>query len=211
MALTKFLSSARTTLAAAGIALLIGAAPALASPSIGAPAPDFTGLDTKGNAVKLSDFKGKTVILEWTNHGCPYVKKHYHTDNMQKLQKQAEADGIVWLTIISSAPGLQGYVKGLEADELTESRKAAPAAVVLDPEGTIGRMYGAQVTPHMYIITKDGTLAYKGAIDDKPTAREEDVRTAINFVTKALKQIDEGKPVDPAVTRAYGCSIKYAS
>ncbi len=204
-------SFGRGLMAAAVVAFGLAAGSAFASPKVGEMAPDFTGIDSKGNPVKLSDLRGKTVILEWTNHGCPYVKKHYNAENMQKLQAETTDNGIVWLSIISSAPGTQGHVTGLEADELTESRGAKPTAVLLDPEGKIGRLYDARTTPHMYIITADGTLAYKGAIDDKPTTRRGDIEKAKNFVRNALSQIDAGKPVDPAVTRAYGCSVKYAS
>lgn len=204
--------SRRTAMFAAGaLALAVAAAPAVASPKVGAQAPDFTGVDSAGKTVKLSDFKGKTVILEWTNHDCPYVKKHYRTGNMQGLQKQTTGTGIVWLSVISSAPGEQGYVKGLEADELTSKRGAAPTKVLIDPKGEIGRLYDARTTPHMYIIKPDGVLAYKGAIDDKPTTTDADVKSALNYVQNALKQISAGKPVDPAVTRAYGCSVKYPS
>jgi peroxiredoxin len=198
------------TVAAAGFAVAFCAGTALASPSVGKPAPDFTGVDTGGQQVKLSDFRGKTVVLEWTNDGCPYVRKHYRTGNMQALQKELTGEGIVWLSVISSSPGSQGYVEPAEADKLTTSRDAAPTAVLLDPEGKIGRLYDAKVTPHMYIIKPDGTLAYQGAIDDKPTTRDRDVKTAKNYVKTALNQIAAGKPVDPAVTRAYGCTVKYS-
>jgi peroxiredoxin len=196
---------------ATGLALAIATTSAFASPNVGTTAPDFVAKDSKGNTVKLSDYRGKTVILEWTNDGCPYVQKHYGSGNMQALQKKLTGEGIVWLTVISSAPGTQGYVKGPEADELTRSRGAAPTAVLLDPEGKIGRLYDAQTTPHMYVIKTDGMLAYKGAIDDKPTTRLGDIETAKNYVLNALKQISAGKAVDPAVTRAYGCSVKYGS
>lgn len=194
-----------------GLALAVATTSAFASPRVGQRAPDFVATNTKGEAVKLSDYRGKMVILEWTNDGCPYVRKHYNTGNMQALQKKLTGEGIVWLSVISSAPGTQGYAKGPEADELTKSRGAAPSAVLLDPEGKVGRLYGAQTTPHMYIIKADGALAYKGAIDDKPSTQYGDVKTAKNYVLNALKQISAGKPVDPAVTRAYGCSVKYGS
>jgi len=198
------------TVATTGFAVAFCAGTALAAPSVGKPAPDFTGVDTRGQQVKLADFRGKTVILEWTNDGCPYVRKHYRTGNMQALQKELTGDGVIWLTVISSSPGTQGYVEPAEADKLTRSRDAAPTAVLLDPEGKIGRLYDAKVTPHMYIIKPDGTLAYQGAIDDKPTTRDRDVKTATNYVKTALNQIAAGKPVDPAVTRAYGCTVKYS-
>ncbi len=205
------ISNLKPLLAGALIAVSMPVAAALAAPQIGKPAPDFSGVDSKGNTVKLSELRGRTVILEWTNHDCPYVKKHYRTQNMQSLQKDAADQGLVWLSIISSAPGLQGHVSGKAADELTVSRDAAPNSVVLDPEGTIGRLYDARTTPHMYIIKPDGILAYKGAIDDRPTANDADVKKAMNYVKNAVSQLNNGKPVSPAVTRAYGCSIKYAS
>lgn len=207
----RLIETLKPLAAAAVVALALPVAAALAAPEIGKPAPDFTGTDSKGKPVKLSELRGKTVILEWTNHDCPYVQKHYRTKNMQSLQREAREKGIVWLSVISSAPGTQGHVKPAKADELTEARDAAPASVILDPEGKIGRMYDARATPHMYIIKPDGTLAYKGAIDDRPTARDADVKTAINYVKKALGQLEAGKNVDPAVTRAYGCSVKYSS
>ncbi len=211
MSTFRFGKRGSALIAGAGLALLLTTGPTVASPKIGAPAPEFVGIDSKGKTVKLSSFKGKTVVLEWTNHDCPYVRKHYRTTNMQKLQKKAAADGIVWLSIISSAPGEQGYVKGQQADKLNASRNAAPSMVILDPNGKIGRLYGAQTTPHMYIIKKDGTLAYKGAIDSKDSSDDEDIKTAINYVSKALKQISAGKKVNPAVTQPYGCSVKYPS
>lgn len=197
-------------LAAVLIALTAGmTCAAMAAPQIGQPAPDFTGIDSNGKTHSLSDYKGKKVILEWTNHRCPYVRKHYSTGNMQKLQKDTTAEGIVWLTVISSAPGKQGYVTGDEANELTASRGAAPTAVILDSTGVIGHAYEAKTSPHMYIIGKDSTLLYMGAIDDKPDARKSSIKTATNYVRVALAEIADGKPVGKPVTRAYGCSIKY--
>lgn len=209
--MTMTAASIRTcsVMAAACLALTVSAVVAMASPKVDAPAPDFTGVDSKGKPVKLSDFKGKTVILEWTNDGCPYVQKHYRTGNMQALQKRTTGNGIVWISVISSAPGEQGHVNGADADKLTASRKASPSMVVLDPEGKIGRLYDAKTTPHMYIIKPDGVLAYKGAIDSKPTTHDDDIKTAKNYVDNALKQIAAGEKVSPSVTRAYGCSVKY--
>lgn len=192
-----------------GLALSIGSA--TAAPQVGKPAPDFTGVDTHGKTHSLKDLRGKTVVLEWTNDGCPYVQKHYNSGNMQKLQKDAAAKGVVWLTIASSAPGTQGNLEPAEHDALMEKRDAAPAAVILDEEGAIGHAYDAKATPHMFIIKPDGTLAYKGAIDDKPTVNVADVDGATNYVVNALDQLAAGKAVDPAVTRAYGCSVKYKS
>ncbi len=144
--------------AAPFMAGLLMTATAFANPEIGKPAPDFSATDSNGKIVKLSDYRGKIVVLEWTNDGCPYVKKHYSSRNMQNLQKDETAKGVVWLSIVSSAPGMQGYVTGPEANELTKSRGAAPAAVLLDPEGKIGHLYDARTTPHMFIVNPAGTL-----------------------------------------------------
>ncbi len=198
-------------LAASFMAGLFMTATAHAAPQVGKPAPDFSAADSNGKTVKLSDYRGKIVVLEWTNDGCPYVQKHYKSGNMQALQKDAAAKGIVWLTIISSEPGAQGYVNGAGANQLTASRGAAPAAVLLDPEGTAGHLYDARTTPHMFIVGKDGTLAYMGGIDDKPTTDVADIKTAKNYVRIALDEVMAGKPVAEAVTRPYGCSVKYAA
>jgi peroxiredoxin len=199
-----FLKSAATAMAG-----LIMTATAHAAPETGKAAPDFTAVDSNGKTVKLSDYKGKTVVLEWTNDGCPYVQKHYSSNNMQTLQKEETAKGIVWLTIISSAPGEQGYVSGADANKLTQSRSAAPTAVLLDPEGKVGRLYNARTTPHMFIVNADGVLVYMGGIDDKATANPADIKTAKNYVRAALDSVEAGKPVENAVTRPYGCSVKY--
>jgi len=151
------------------------------------------------------------VVLEWTNDGCPYVGKHYGTGNMQMLQKHYTEQGVVWLSVISSAPGHQGYVDGERANQLTGDRQAAPTAVLLDPEGTVGRLYGAKTTPHMYIVDPEGTLIYMGGIDDVPSARWRDVENAENYVRTALDEALAGKPVTTAITRPYGCSVKYGS
>jgi peroxiredoxin len=180
-----------------------------AAPEVGKPAPDFTATDSNGKTVRLSDFKGKIVVLEWTNDGCPFVQKHYSSHNMQSLQKDETSKGIVWLSIVSSAPGSQGYVTGPEANELTQSRGASPTAVLLDPEGTVGHLYDARTTPHMFIVNKDGILVYMGGIDDKPTANPADIANAKNYVRAALDEVMAGKPVQSAVTRPYGCSVKY--
>lgn len=198
----------RMLVAAASYAII---APAFAAPEPGKPAPDFVAVDSAGKTVKLSDYKGKTVVLEWTNHDCPYVKKHYSTGNMQQLQKDAAAKNIVWLSIVSSAPGQQGHVDGPAAEKLTATRAAAPAAVLLDADGKVGRLFDARTTPHMYVIKPDGKLAYAGAIDDKPSTDTADIATARNHVKAALEAVAAGKPVDPSVTRAYGCSVKYGS
>jgi peroxiredoxin len=199
---------------ATAVALSAGAliaSTAQAAPSTGAAAPAFSGVTSAGETISLSDFAGKTVVLEWTNDGCPFVKKHYAAppSNMQTLQKNAAADDIVWISVISSAKGEQGYADAARANELTTSRGAEPAHVVLDEAGTIGKLYGAKTTPHMFIITPDGELAYDGAIDSKPTAKVADIADATNYVTAALADIEAGKPVATPVTKPYGCSVKY--
>lgn len=182
-----------------------------AAPVTGTTAPAFTGVTSNGETISLSDFAGKTVVLEWTNDGCPFVKKHYADppSNMQTLQKSAAADDIVWISVISSAKGEQGYADGARANELTTSRGAAPAHVLLDEPGTIGKLYGAKTTPHMYIITPEGKLVYDGAIDSKPSAKVDDIATATNYVTAALADLSAGKPVATPVTKPYGCAVKY--
>jgi peroxiredoxin len=188
---------------------LSGTAAALAEVQPGKPAPEFAARDTSGKEVKLSDLRGKTVVLEWTNHLCPYTVKHYVTGNMQALQKDAAKDGVVWLTVASSAPGMQGHVNAVEAEKLTADRDAAPASVLLDPEGKVGHLYEAKTTPHMFVIDATGKLVYMGAIDDKPTANSADVKTARNYVREALDAVKNGTPIKTASTRAYGCTVKY--
>jgi peroxiredoxin len=180
-----------------------------AAATVGQPAPPFTATTTSGSSVNLADHRGKIVVLEWTNHECPYVRKHYETGNMQALQKEARGKDVVWLTVISSAPGEQGHVTAAQADELTRKRQATPTAVLLDPRGTVGRLYDAKVTPHMYVIDSKGVLMYAGAIDDRPTTRRADVQTAQNYVRVALEAVTAGQPVKTPVTRAYGCTVKY--
>jgi peroxiredoxin len=178
---------------------------------IAGAAPGFTLTDSYGKSVSLADFKGKTVVLEWTNHDCPYVRKHYGGMNMQALQAKWTDKGVIWLSIISSAPGEQGYVTAEQANKLTAERSAKPTAVLFDPTGTVGHSYGASTTPHMYVIKADGTLAYMGGIDDKPSSRVEDLKTARNFVDMALSELAQGKPVSVSTSRPYGCSVKYQS
>lgn len=201
--------------ASLGVAALVGfqgfGGPALAQANLGSAAPAFTLTDSNGRARTLNEFKGKTVVLEWTNHQCPYVGKHYRSNNMQALQKKWTGQGVVWLSVISSAPGAEGHVTPQQANQLTSERNAAPSAVLFDPKGTTGRAYGARTTPHMYIINGDGVLVYMGGIDDQPTARLEDLKIAKNYVDLALTEIAQGKPVSASRSRAYGCSVKYAS
>ena len=179
--------------------------------NIGAPAPQFTGADSNGTSHKLSDYAGKTVILEWTNNQCPYVGKQYGTGNMQTLQAEAVAQGVVWLSVVSSAPGLDGYVTGPQENEVLKERAAHPTAVLLDPEGRIGVAYSAKTTPHMYIIDASQTLVYQGAIDDQPTSNWDSVKGAKNYVRQALAEMKAGKPVSEPQTKSYGCSVKYGS
>lgn len=175
----------------------------------GQPAPDFTATDSAGKAVSLAALKGKTVVLEWTNDGCPYVGKHYNSGTMQKLQADATSSGVVWLSVISSAPGTQGHVDGAGADKLTADRKAKPTAVLLDPKGDLGRLYGATTTPHMFVIDGAGTLRYMGGIDDKPSANAASLTDAKPFVRDALAALAASQPVKTASTQPYGCSVKY--
>jgi peroxiredoxin len=190
-------------------ALLLPVVTAVAAPRVGAPAPDFSGTDTAGERHSLADYRGRTLVLEWTNHDCPYVRKHYGAGNMQAQQKAARDAGAVWLSIISSAPGKQGHVSPAEADQITEARGAAPTAVILDPTGEIGRAYAARTTPHMYVIDAEGVLRYMGGIDDIPTSDPEDIPRAEQYVRAALADIQAGRPVAEPVTRPYGCSVKY--
>lgn len=191
-------------------ALLLTATFALASPEIGKPAPDFTLKDCTGKEHRLSDFQGKTVVLEWVNHGCPFVIKHYSAGNMQKLQADATSRGVVWLSICSSAPGQQGHMSAEEAVKKCEEVGSKATAYLLDEDGKVGRLYGAKRTPEMFVVNAEGILVYKGAIDDKPSAKSEDIAGAKNFVAAALDEVLAGKPVTKPETAAYGCSVKYA-
>lgn len=175
----------------------------------GDAAPIFTAVDTKGVSVDLEALRGKKVILEWTNHKCPFVVKHYNSGNMQALQREAADAGITWITVVSSAKGKQGHVGAEKANELTKKRGAAPTHVVLDPSGEIGSLFKATSTPHMFVIDEAGILVYAGAIDSIPSARKRDIVKAQNYVRTALADLDAGKPVQMASTAAYGCSIKY--
>lgn len=194
-------------------ALAQGAAQGAAKPSalkIGQPAPDFTGADSNGKTVRLSDFKGKIVVLEWTNDGCPYVGKWYRSGAMQALQSEAARMGAIWLTVASSAPGEQGYVDGAHANADTADRHAHPTHVLLDSKGAIGHLYDAQTTPQMFVIGKDGTLAYMGGADSIASTRIADMKRAEPYAREALEAVVAGKPVPHPVTRPYGCTVKYS-
>ena len=178
---------------------------------VGKQAPEFTGTDTKGVTHKLSDYKGKTVVLEWTNPGCPFVVKHYDSNNMQTVQKNAVADGVIWLSVASSAEDKEGYLNGADSEKYMAEKGSAPTARLLDPTGTIGHLYGAKTTPHMFVINADGVIVYAGAIDSNDSFKPETIKGATNYVVEALKAIKEGKPVEVSSTKPYGCGVKYAN
>lgn len=182
--------------------------PAMAQPTNGQAAPDFKLTDASGKTVQLSTLRGKTVVLEWTNPGCPFVQRHYE-GNMQKTQAAAKAGGVVWLTINSGAPGKQGHLDGAGARKWMSETKAAPVHYLLDPKGVVGQGYAAKTTPHMYIIDGAGVLRYQGGIDDKPAARVDEMSRARNHVLAALSEMKAGKPVSVGQTQPYGCSVKY--
>lgn len=186
--------------------------PAAAQVRINEPAPDFTLPDSNNEIRTLSEYKGKIVILEWTNHLCPFVKKHYKSNNMQALQKKyagEKNDKVVWLTIISSAEGKEGYVRPYEANQIAKQNDAVPNAILLDSFGKVARMYRARTTPHMYIVDKDGILVYQGAIDNRPTKDPRDIPGATNYIQVAMDELLAGQKVSLGATQPYGCSIKY--
>jgi peroxiredoxin len=189
--------------------LLVLAVPVLAL-RVGEAAPAFTATDSYGHQHSLTQYQGKFVVLEWHNQGCPYVRKHYESGNMQKLQKYWTSKGVIWLTVISSAPGEQGYVTAGQENDYVKQMGAAPTAVLLDPQGSLGHLYGAKTSPHMFVINPQGQLIYEGAIDNKPTTDQSDIAGATNYVAAALEQAMAGKPVAVATSRPYGCSVKYA-
>lgn len=192
-----------------GLALATGLHAAVET---GKPAPDFTLSNEAGQAVKLSDYKGKTVVLEWLNEGCPFVQKHYHhSGNLPALQKKYTDKKVVWLSIVSSAEGKQGHwATGEEASAFKAEQKAAMTHILKDADGAVGTAYGAKTTPHMFIVDAKGTLAYQGAIDNKPSTKAKDIAGATNWVAQALDEIQAKKPVSVSDTKPYGCSVKYA-
>jgi peroxiredoxin len=200
------------TLSRVKLALVFSAAISLTAYAlrVGDPAPDFSGTDSHGQTHSLSEYKGKYVVLEWTNNGCPYTRKHYESGNMQSLQKQWTAKGVVWLTVLSSAPGEQGHMTAEQENAYLGKEHANPTAALLDPQGTIGHLYAAKTTPHMFVIDPSGKLIYDGAIDDHPTTDASDIPSSKNYVSAALTEAMQGQPVATAYTRPYGCSVKYS-
>ncbi len=186
--------------------------PALAAANavVGQPAPPFSVTDTAGKPVSLADFKGRTVVLEWVNPGCPYVRKHYDSANMQATQKGAADKGVVWLAVNSTHTGHYDYRKPADMAAWMQAQNATATHTLMDSEGKVGRAYGARTTPHMYVVDARGTLVYAGGIDDKPSANPADTKTARNHVSAALADVAAGRPVAQAATRPYGCSVKYS-
>jgi peroxiredoxin len=178
---------------------------------VGDTAPDFKGTDSDGKTQSLDQYRGRYVVLEWHNHDCPFTKKHYESGNMQSLQKTWTGKGVVWLTVISSAPGQEGYMTAAEENSYMKKVNAVPTATILDSTGEIGREYSAKTTPDMFVINPEGKLIYAGAIDDHPSTDQGDIKTSNNYVSEALTEAMAGKQVGTAVTRPYGCSVKYAN
>jgi peroxiredoxin len=204
----------RITTALLTCALLVGFAPLTVQAqeaSVNQQAPDFTLTAADGETHSLSDFEGKYVVLEWLNYGCPFVQKHYESGNMQKLQESYTEKDVVWLSIVSSAEGKQGHYPPQEMMEQKEKHNGEMTAILMDTSGEVGKMYGAQVTPHMYVINPEGQLIYKGGIDDKPTTDTADIEGATNYVKMALDQATSGEEVAVQTARPYGCSVKYAT
>lgn len=198
------------TVAAGG--LLAGAWPAAwAAPAVGQPAPAFSALDTGGQARSLAEFRGRHVVLEWVNPGCPFVQKHYGTANMQGLQRAFTARGVVWLSVNSTAPGHPDHLPPAQLAAWVMRQQAAPTATLMDESGVVGQAYGARTTPHLYIVNPQGTLVYAGGIDSIASANPADITRATNYVRQALNEALAGRPISQAVTRPYGCSVKYAA
>jgi len=204
-------ASRRAVMAAAvalGASFLMGTA-AHAAPAVGQKAPDFVAMDTSGKQHRLSDFAGKFVVLEWTNPGCPFVRKHYGSGNMPATQKAATAKGAVWLAVNSTERAASDYLKPAALAGWMKEQGAAPTATLMDEDGVIGQAYGARTTPHMFIIDPKGVLVYAGGIDSIASSRPDDIKTATNYVSQALGEVYGGKPISAASTKAYGCSVKY--
>jgi peroxiredoxin len=201
----------KSRISCAVVAAALAMAPSFGQARVGDAAPAFTATDSHGQSQSLEKYRGKFVVLEWHNQGCPYTRKHYESGNMQNLQKEWTSKGVAWFTVISSAPGHQGYVTPDQENAYVARIHAAPTAVLLDPHGGLGRLYGARTTLQMFVIDPQGKLIYDGAIDDRPTDDAGDVKGADNYVTDALSAAMAGKPVVKSFTRSYGCSVKYSN
>jgi peroxiredoxin len=204
------MKSLSALIAAATFSIVLLPISAAAQAVVGSPAPGFAATDSRGQTHTLDEYRGKYIVLEWHNQGCPYTRKHYISGNMQGLQKEWTAKGVVWFTVISSAPGEQGHVSDAEENSYLAQMHADPTAVLMDPEGKLARLYTAKTTPEMYVIDPAGKLIYEGAIDDRPTPDPSDVKGADNYLSDALTEAMAGKPVLHSYTRSYGCSVKYA-
>jgi peroxiredoxin len=191
------------------LTLLFTTAAFASTPKSGETSPDFSLTGADGKTYKLSQFKGKTVVLEWFNKDCPYVRKFYDHKVMQSLQKEQTAKGVVWLTIVSSAAGKEGAMDAAAATKLITDWGMSPTAILFDAKGEVGKNYGAKTTPHMYIVDKTGKFAYMGAIDDRPSASKKSLEGANNYVSAALTSLEKNEPVKTASTTPYGCSVKY--
>lgn len=206
LALAALVTTAATAFVAESEAALFSA-----NPVVGKPAPAFTVTDTKGKSHSLDSYEGKWVVLEWFNHDCPYTRKHYSTNNMQRLQREYTEKGIVWISVVSSAPGTQGYLaSAADADRAMAERKASPTFIVRDTAGTLGQLYAARTTPHLYVIDPEGVLRYAGAIDNKPSPSPGDIPAAQNYLKAALDAGLAGKPIAIGTTQPYGCDVKYS-
>src|SRR5580658_784810 len=202
-------SFTRSSACAVVSAVLLAVPVAAQQARVGSPAPDFTATDSRGQTESLAQFRGKYVVLEWHNQDCPYTRKHYVSGNMQALQKEWTAKGVVWFTVISSAPGQQGYVKPGEENAYLSQMHAVPTAVLMDSAGKVARLYSAKTTPQMIVIDPTGKIIYDGAIDNRATPDAEDIKGADNYVSDALSEAMAGKPVQTPFTRPYGCGVKY--
>ena len=201
----------RTLISVAALSGLVFASTVEALPAVGQKAPDFTLTDTAGKTVRLSDFKGRHMVLEWVNPGCPYVRKHYNSANMQGTQREVTGKGVVWLAINSTETTHYDYLAPAKLGQWMAEQKASPTLTLMDAEGTVGQAYGARTTPHMYIVNPQGSLIYAGGIDSIPSSRADDVKTAVNYVKQSVAQALAGQPLSNPVTRPYGCSVKYKS
>jgi hypothetical protein len=193
-----------------GLVVVLLFASLLSAQKVGDPAPQFQATDSNGHMQRLSDYHGKFVVLEWHNNGCPFTRKHYESGNMQGLQKEWTGKGVIWFTVISSAPGQQGYVTAQQENDYLKQMKASPTAALLDTQGDLGRLYAAKTTPHMFVINPAGVLLYDGAIDSKATSDQSDIASSTNYVSQALDEAMADKPVSVPTSRPYGCSVKYA-